>query len=44
MMTHKGIEDFSFMTQEDWADEIGADGYAPDAAAAVELCKTILAR
>jgi putative ABC transport system permease protein len=22
MMTHKGIEDFSFMTQEDWADEI----------------------
>jgi putative ABC transport system permease protein len=22
MMTHKGIEDFSFITQEDWADEI----------------------
>jgi putative ABC transport system permease protein len=22
LMTHKGIEDFSFMTQEDWADEI----------------------
>ncbi|HSB67668.1 MAG TPA: cobalamin-dependent protein [Anaerolineales bacterium] len=28
----------------EWADEIGADGYAPDAAAAVELCKTILAK
>ena len=27
-----------------WADEIGADGYAPDAAAAVELCKSILAK
>ncbi len=26
----------------EWADEIGADGYAPDAASAVELCKTIL--
>lgn len=27
-----------------WAEEIGADGYAPDAAAAVELCKSILAK
>ncbi len=26
----------------DWAEEIGADGYAPDAAAAVDLCKRIL--
>ena len=25
-----------------WAEEIGADGYAPDAAAAVELCKRLL--
>ncbi len=25
-----------------WADEIGADGYSPDAASAVELCKTFL--
>jgi len=25
-----------------WADEIGADGYAPDAAGAVELCKALL--
>jgi 5-methyltetrahydrofolate--homocysteine methyltransferase len=25
-----------------WADEVGADGYAPDAAAAVEVCKSIL--
>lgn len=25
-----------------WADEIGTDGYAPDAAAAVELCKLLL--
>lgn len=25
-----------------WADEIGADGYSPDAASAVELCKTLL--
>ncbi len=24
MITHNGIEDFSFMTQEDWADEITA--------------------
>ena len=31
------------VTQE-WADEISADGYAPDAAAAVEMCKAILAR
>ena len=29
---------------QDWANEIGVDGYAPDAASAVELCKTILAR
>jgi 5-methyltetrahydrofolate--homocysteine methyltransferase len=28
----------------EWADEIGADGYAPDAASAVDLCKTILAK
>jgi 5-methyltetrahydrofolate--homocysteine methyltransferase len=28
---------------QDWASEIGADGYAPDAASAVELCKSILA-
>jgi 5-methyltetrahydrofolate--homocysteine methyltransferase len=26
-----------------WADEIGADGYAPDAAAAVDLCKKLVA-
>lgn len=25
-----------------WADEIGADGYAPDAASAVDLCKIML--
>lgn len=25
-----------------WADEIGADGYAPDAASAVELCKRLV--
>jgi 5-methyltetrahydrofolate--homocysteine methyltransferase len=25
-----------------WADEIGADGYAPDAAAAVDLCKSLM--
>ena len=31
------------ITQE-WADEIGADGYAPDAASAVELCKKLLAK
>jgi 5-methyltetrahydrofolate--homocysteine methyltransferase len=29
---------------QDWANEIGADGYAPDAASAVELCKSILAK
>jgi 5-methyltetrahydrofolate--homocysteine methyltransferase len=28
---------------QEWADEIGSDGYADDAAAAVELCKQILA-
>jgi 5-methyltetrahydrofolate--homocysteine methyltransferase len=27
-----------------WADEISADGYAPDAAAAVEVCKSILGK
>ena len=27
---------------EDWAEEIGADGYAPDAAAAVDICKRLL--
>ncbi len=26
-----------------WADEIGADGYSPDAAGAVALCKSLLA-
>lgn len=26
----------------DWANEIGADGYAPDAAVAVDLCKSLL--
>jgi 5-methyltetrahydrofolate--homocysteine methyltransferase len=29
-------------TNQAWADEIGADGYAPDAAAAVDLCKRLL--
>jgi methanogenic corrinoid protein MtbC1 len=29
---------------EAWAREAGADGYAPDAAAAVELCKLLLLR
>jgi len=29
---------------QDWANEIGADGYAPDAASAVELCKSILVK
>jgi corrinoid protein of di/trimethylamine methyltransferase len=29
-------------TNQKWADEIGADGYAPDAASAVELCKLLL--
>jgi 5-methyltetrahydrofolate--homocysteine methyltransferase len=28
---------------EDWVHEIGADGYAADAAAAVELCKKLMA-
>ncbi len=28
---------------QEWADEIGADGYAPDAAAAVDLCKKLVA-
>jgi methanogenic corrinoid protein MtbC1 len=27
---------------QEWADEIKSDGYAPDAAGAVELCKTLL--
>ena len=27
---------------QDWANEIGADGYAPDAASAVELCKSMM--
>lgn len=31
------------ITQE-WAEEIGADGYAPDAAAGVELCKSLLGK
>ena len=29
-------------TNQSWADEIGADGYAPDAASAVDLCKTLI--
>ena len=29
-------------TSQGWADEIGADGYAPDAASAVDLCKMLL--
>jgi 5-methyltetrahydrofolate--homocysteine methyltransferase len=29
-------------THQGWADEIGADGYAPDAASAVDLCKRLL--
>lgn len=29
-------------TNQGWAKEIGADGYAPDAASAVELCKLLL--
>ena len=28
---------------QSWADKIGADGYAPDAAAAVDLCKKLVA-
>jgi 5-methyltetrahydrofolate--homocysteine methyltransferase len=31
------------VTQE-WADQIGADGYAPDAASAVDKCKELLAQ
>jgi 5-methyltetrahydrofolate--homocysteine methyltransferase len=31
------------VTQE-WANEIGADGYAPDAASAVEVTKTLLGK
>ena len=27
---------------QEWAEQIGVDGYAPDAAAAVELCKRLL--
>jgi len=29
-------------TNQGWADEIGADGYAPNAASAVDLCKMLL--
>jgi 5-methyltetrahydrofolate--homocysteine methyltransferase len=29
-------------TNQSWADEIGADGYAPDAASAVDLCKMLM--
>jgi 5-methyltetrahydrofolate--homocysteine methyltransferase len=29
---------------QDWADEIGADGYAPDAASGVEMCKKLLGK
>ncbi|MEL7563826.1 MAG: corrinoid protein [Dehalobacterium sp.] len=29
---------------QDFADEIGADGFAPDAASAVELCKKLLSK
>ena len=45
-----GIRDqFKFMVgggciTEEWADEIQADGYAPDAASAVELAKVILGK
>lgn len=28
-------------TTQEWSDQIGADGYAPDAAAAVDLCKKL---
>lgn len=28
----------------EWSDEIGADGYSPDAAGAVDLCKTFLSK
>ena len=27
---------------QEWADEIGSDGYSPDAAGAVDLCKMLL--
>ena len=30
--------------RQEWSDEIGADGYAPDAASAVELCKRLIRR
>jgi 5-methyltetrahydrofolate--homocysteine methyltransferase len=29
---------------QDWADEIGANGYAPDAASGVEMCKKLLGK
>lgn len=29
-------------TNQSWAEEIGADGYAPDAASAVDLCKMLI--
>jgi 5-methyltetrahydrofolate--homocysteine methyltransferase len=29
---------------QDWADEIGANGYAPDAASGVEICKRLLGK
>ncbi len=29
---------------QDFADEVGADGYAPDAASAVDLCKSLLGK
>jgi len=29
-------------TNQGWANEIGADGYAPDAASAVDLCKMLM--
>ena len=29
-------------TNQGWASEIGADGYAPDAASAVDLCKMLM--
>jgi len=27
---------------ERWVEEVGADGFAPDAAAAVELCRALM--
>ena len=27
---------------QDFADEVGADGYAPDTASAVDLCKSLI--